>query len=57
MSVQANGTEVETKFDFYTYTPAGRDVIIPIFAVTEDEAWVKFDKAYGKDTPVDMVKH
>ena len=55
MILQAKGYEGETKFNFYTYNPVGCDVIIPIFAKDEDEAWKKFDRVYGADTPVDKV--
>lgn len=43
------------QFRFYTYNPAGRDVIISMWAVDEDEAWHKFDSIYGKETIVDQV--
>ena len=55
MIKQAKGFDGEVKFNFYTYDPVGRDKIIPIFAKDEDEAWEKFDRVYGKDTPVDKV--
>jgi hypothetical protein len=53
--VDAVRTDGEVKFNFYTYNPAGRDVIIPVWAVDMDAAWAKFDKLYGADTPVDDV--
>jgi hypothetical protein len=43
------------QFKFYTYDPTGRDIIIPVWAVDEDAAWVKFDSVYGKETAVDQV--
>jgi hypothetical protein len=43
------------QFKFYTYDPTGCDVIIPVWAVDEDAAWVKFDGVYGKETAVDQV--
>lgn len=55
MIKQAKGFDGEVKFNFYTYDPAGRDVIIPIFAVDQDTAWDKFDRIYGSEVPVDQV--
>ena len=55
MQVQAVRAEGEVKFNFYTYNPAGRDVIIPVWAADMDAAWAKFDQVYGADTPVDNV--
>lgn len=56
MMVQAKGHEGEVKFNFYTYDPTGRDVVISVWAKDDDEAWAKFDRVYGNDTPVDMVR-
>lgn len=53
---KAIGFKDETCFKFYTYDPAGRDVVINVFAKDENEAWQKFDRVYGPNTPVDMVK-
>jgi hypothetical protein len=47
--------EGQVQFKFYTYDPTGRDIIIPVWAVDEDQAWVKFDAVYGKDCVVDDV--
>ena len=44
------------KFNFCTYDPTGRDVVIPVWAKDDDEAWAKFDRVYGNDTPVDLVR-
>lgn len=32
---------------FYTYNPTGKDVVIPIVAKTENEAWSLFQSIYG----------
>lgn len=56
MMVNSENISDEVKFNFYTYDPNGRDVIIPIFAKDEDEAWDKFDRIYGSDTIVDQLK-
>lgn len=55
MNVQAKGFDGEVQFKFYTYDPAGRDVVIPVWATDEETAWDKFDRVYGKETPVDRV--
>lgn len=46
----------EKKFKFYTYDPRGRDVVIVMWAMDQAEAWVKFDRIYGEQTPVDKVE-
>lgn len=56
MIVEAKGHEGETKFMFYTYNPVGVDVVIPVWAQSEPEAWEKFDRIYGAETPVDFVR-
>lgn len=45
----------EKKFKFYTYDQRGRDVVIVMWAMDQAEAWVKFDRIYGEQTPVDKV--
>ena len=44
----------ETKFMFHTYDPVGRDVVIPVWAVSEELAWKSFKITYG-NAPVDLV--
>lgn len=56
MIAQAKPVENEVKFIFYTYNPAGLDINISIYATNIDAAWEKFDRIYGKDTPVDAVR-
>ena len=56
MIKKAIGFSDEKKFKFYTYDPAGRDVTIVIYAVDQPEAQNKFDRIYGKHTPVDMIE-
>ena len=56
MIKKAIGFSDEKKFKFYTYDPTGRDVTIVIYAVDQTEAWDKFDRVYGKQTPVDKVE-
>ena len=52
---EAIGVENEVTFKFYTYHHTGREVVIPIFAKDEAEAWEKFDCEYGENTLVDMM--
>jgi hypothetical protein len=53
MSCEYNAEEKIYKF--FTYDPTGKDCIIPIRARSRDEAFDKFDRTYGFDTPVDFV--
>ena len=46
----------EKKFKFYTYDHRGRDVVIVLWAMDQAEAWVKFDRIYGEQTPVDKIE-
>ena len=46
----------EKQFKFYTYDPCGRDAVIVLWAMDQEEAWVKFDRIYGEQTPVDKVE-
>ena len=34
-------------FDFYTYDPAGKYVVIPIRGIDEADAWDYFEKFYN----------
>lgn len=42
-------------YEFYTYDSVGRDVIIPIKAFSEGEAFEKFDRAHGIEYTVDQI--
>jgi len=55
MIKEAKGFEDEVKFIFHSYDTSGREVKIPIFAATEQEAWDKFDRIYSPNNPVDYV--
>jgi hypothetical protein len=46
----------EKKFKFYAYDPRGREVVIVMWAMDQTEAWIKFDRIYGEQTPVDKVE-
>lgn len=46
----------EKKFKFYAYDQRGREVVIVMWAMDQAEAWVKFDRIYGEQTPVDKVE-
>jgi len=54
-AVHPRDLEGTAVFNFYTYDPTGRDVIIPIRAKDEDEAWDTFDSRYGSETMVDQM--
>lgn len=56
MIKKAIGFPGEKKFKFYTYDVFGRDAVIVLWAMDQAEAWVKFDRIYGKQTPVDKVE-
>ena len=56
MIVKTIGFPGEKKFKFYTYDILGRDAVIVLWAMDQAEAWVKFDRIYGEQTPVDKVE-
>lgn len=56
MNKKTIGFPGEKKFKFYTYDVFGRDAVIVLWAMDQAEAWVKFDRIYGKQTPVDKVE-
>lgn len=42
-------------YEFYTYDSTGRDIVIPIKACSEGEAFGKFHQAHGSDCVVDQI--
>lgn len=54
-----NSTDTRRLFRFYTYDPTGRDVVIPIRGIDENDAWDTFDAMYrdreGNVAVVDQV--
>ena len=50
------GSPGEKNFKFYAYDQRGREVVIVMWAMDQTEAWVKFDRIYGEQTPVDKVE-
>jgi hypothetical protein len=39
-------TDTRPLYEFYTYNPVGRDVIIPIRGIDEDDAYNTFKELY-----------
>lgn len=51
-----HSTDTRRLFKFYTYDPTGRDVIIPIRGIDENDAWESFDAMYcDRDGNVPVV--
>lgn len=51
-----NSTDTCRIFKFFTYDPTGRDVVIPIRGIDENDAWESFDATYrDRDGNVPMV--
>lgn len=49
-------TDNGVKFLFYTKTPKGKELTVPVIAEDEEAAWAKFDRTYGPNTVVEKVR-